>query len=133
MMLADDWLLSDSQPLSTHFPLASVMVSWAELQAARGEDLLDVVLDVSDEAGRQVCLLVKQLPQQGDQNQAQGLAEWLVRENSNSLRDVDVVGQVVQVVQQGLVQELEDHLEDVPDCCFFEADASCLRFEVGFR
>ena len=108
------------------------MVSWAELQAARGEDLLDVVLDVSDEAGRQVCLLVKQLPQQGDQNQAQGLAEWLVRENSNSLRDVDVVGQVVQVVQQGLVQELEDHLEDVPDRCLLETNSTILWFEVGF-
>ena len=125
------------------------MVPGAEFEAARGEDLLDwdddddaieygedlldVVLNVSDETGREVCLLVQQLPQQGDQDQAQGLAERLVREHSDCLRDKYIVRQIVEVVEQSLVQKLEDHLEDVPDCCFFETDASCLRFEVGFR
>ena len=125
------------------------MVPGAEFEAARGEDLLDwnddddaneygedlldVILDVSDETGGKVCLLVQQLPQQGDQDQAQGLAERLVREHSDCLRDKYIVRQIVEVVKQSLVQELEDHLENVPDCCFFETDASCLRFEVGFR
>ena len=125
------------------------MVPGAEFEAARGEDLLDwnddddaneyaedlldVILDVSDETGGKVCLLVQQLPQQGDQDQAQGLAERLVREHSDCLRDKYIVRQIVKVVEQSLVQKLEDHLEDVPDCCFFETDASCLRFEVGFR
>ena len=98
-----------------------------------GEDLLNVVLNVPNETGRKVCLLVQQLPQQGDQDQAQGLAERLVREHSDCLRDKYIVRQIVEVVEQSLVQELENHLEDVPDCCFFETDASCLRFEVGFR
>ena len=76
---------------------------------------------------------MKQLPQQGDQDQAQGLAERLVREDSDCLRYVDVVRKVVQVVQQGLVQELEDHLEDVPDGGLLEAHTAILRFEVCLR
>ena len=109
------------------------MVPGAELQAARSENLFDVVLDVSDEAGGQVGLLVKQLSQQGYQDQAQGLAERLVWEDANCLRDIDVVRKVIQVIQQGLVQEFEDHLEDVPDCGLLEAHTTFLRFEVCFR
>ena len=109
------------------------MVPGAELEAARCEDLLDVVLDVSDEAGRQLRLLVKQLSQQGYQHQAQGLAERLVREDAYCLRDKDVVRKVIQVVQQGLVQELEDHLEDVTDRCLLETNSTILWFEVGFE
>ena len=109
------------------------MVPGAELQAARCEDLLDVVLDVSDEAGRQIGLLVKQLSQQGYQDQAQGLAERLVREDANCLRDIDVVRKVVQVIQQGLVQELEDHLEDVSDGSLLEGHTTILCLEVCFR
>ena len=109
------------------------MVPGAELEAARCEDLLDIVLDVSDEAGRQLRLLVKQLSQQGYQHQAQGLTERLVREDAYCLRDKDVVRKVVQVIQQGLVQELEDHLEDVSDGGLLEAHTAILCFEVGFR
>ena len=90
-------------------------------------------MDISDEAGRQVRLLVKQLPQQRYQDKAKGLAERLVREDPDCLRDIDVVRQVVQVVQQGLLQQLEDHLEDVPDGGLLEAHAAILCFEVGFR
>ena len=122
-----------SLPLPTHLSFTGVVVPGAELEAARCEDLLDIVLDVSDEAGRQLRLLVKQLSQQGYQHQAQGLAERLVWEDAYCLRDKDVVRKVVQVIQQGLVQELEDHLEDVSDGGLLEAHTAILCFEVGFR
>ena len=43
-------------PLSTHFSFTGVMVPGAELKTARGEDLLDVILDVPDEA-KLTCLM----------------------------------------------------------------------------
>lgn len=93
-------------------PLRGFVVARLEVILTAEKEVLDEAMDLLDVLGREVLAVLDQLPEHGDHDQVEGLAEGLVGEGAEAARHEHVQGQLVQEVQQLRVQNQANQIVD---------------------